>query len=196
MIGGLRHPQGHYGRRQAYSGSMTPTQATDGFPGIHILEQTPRILKTVLGGAGAADLDWQPAPDRWSISMVLAHLADVEVRGFVSRFRAMANEDNAFLPVYDQLELFRDGRSFDGMAELSAFERLRGENIAWLRTLPASVLGRRGRHEQIGEITFEELLNEFAFHDLGHIRQVMELYRSRMFYPKMGGFRRYYEIKP
>jgi hypothetical protein len=175
---------------------MTPTQATDGFPGIHILEETPRILNTVLRGVAPEDLDWQPAPDRWSISMVLAHLADVEVRGFVSRFRAMANEDNAFLPVYDQLDLFRDGRSFDGMAELRAFERLRGENIGWLRTLPASVLGRRGRHEQLGEITFKELLNEFAFHDLGHIRQVMELYRSRVFYPQMGGFRRYYEIKP
>ncbi len=29
---------------------------------------------------------------------------------------------------------------------------------------------------------FAQLLNEFAFHDLGHIRQVMELYRSHVFY--------------
>jgi hypothetical protein len=39
-------------------------------------------------------------------------------------------------------------------------------------------------------------LNESAFHDLGHIRQVMELYRSHVFYPEMGAYRGYYKINP
>ncbi|MBV9303183.1 MAG: DinB family protein [Acidobacteriaceae bacterium] len=58
------------------------------FSGISILEQTPAILRSLLANATRDDLDWQPSPDRWSISMVLAHLADVEGKGFVSRFRA------------------------------------------------------------------------------------------------------------
>jgi hypothetical protein len=47
---------------------------------------------------------------------------------------------------------------------------------------------RTGRHEELGILSCSQLLNEFAFHDLGHIRQVAELYRSHAFYPKMGVF--------
>jgi hypothetical protein len=128
--------------------------------------------------------------------MVLAHLADVELRGFVSRFRAIAEQDNPFLPSYDQLDQFRSGKKFDGRAELKTFGQRRGDTLTWLDSLPASVGGRTGRHEELGVLSFNQLLNEFAFHDLGHIRQVMELYRSHAFYPNMGVFQSYYKINP
>lgn len=166
------------------------------FPGARILQETPRTLRSLLANATAEDLEWQPAPDRWSISMVLAHLGSVELNGFVSRFRAIAEQDDPFLPSYDQLELFRSGRKFDGLAELTAFERQRRETLAWLNSLPESVGSRTGRHEELGLLSFIQLLNEFAFHDLGHIRQVIELYRSHAFYPQMGIFRSYYKINP
>ena len=176
---------------------MTTTAAVAlTFPGMRILEQTPRTLRTLLATATAEDLDWQPSAERWSIGMVLAHLADVEVKGFLSRFTAMANEENAFLPAYDQLALFRFRTQFDALAELDSFERRRGETLAWLKSLPASVLDRSGRHEELGSLRFGELLHEFAFHDLGHIRQVLELYRAHAFYPKMGVFQQYYKISP
>jgi hypothetical protein len=68
--------------------------------------------------------------------------------------------------------------------------------LAWLDSVHASVGGRTGRHAELGVITFNELLHEFAFHDLGHIRQVLELYLSHAFYPKMGAFQTYYQIHP
>ncbi len=166
------------------------------FPGMRVLEQTSSTLRALLAQATNEDLDWQPARERWSISMVLAHLADVEVKGFVSRFRAIAAEENPVLPAYDQLALFRSVTKFDGMAELDKFERQRRETLAWLASLPPSVGLRIGRHEELGTLTFDQLLHEFAFHDLGHIRQVMELYRSHAFFPKMGVFRSYYKINP
>lgn len=166
------------------------------FPGMRILEQTPGMLRTLLAPATPEDLHWQPSPERWSISMVLAHLAEVEVKAFRTRFSAMAAGDNAFLPAYDQLALFRSRAQFDALAELDSFERRRGETLAWLKALPASVTSRTGRHQELGPLTFGELLNEFAFHDLGHIRQVIELFRSHAFYPKMGVFQEYYKISP
>lgn len=172
------------------------SRATDGltFPGMPILEQTPATLRGLLKEAAPEDLDWQPAPDRWSIAMVLAHLADVEVRGFVSRFSAMAEQDDPVLPAYDQLDLFHSGRKFDALAELRRFEIERTATMAWLKSLPESVRSRTARHEEVGPIGFDELLNEFVYHDLGHIRQVMELYRLRAFYPHMGAFQRYYKV--
>jgi len=47
-------------------------------PALDILAQTPVLLRSPIANATAGELDWQPRPDRWSISMVLAHLADVE----------------------------------------------------------------------------------------------------------------------
>jgi len=173
------------------SGSILST-----FPGASILRQTPDTLRSLIANATAEDLDWQPAPDRWSISMVLAHLADVELKGFVNRFRAIAEHENPFLPSYDQLEQFRSCRKFDGRAELATFENRRRDTLAWLDSLPASVGARTGRHEELGVLSCNQLLNEFAFHDLGHIRQVIELYRSHVFYPKMGVFQNYYKIHP
>jgi len=76
------------------------------------------------------------------------------------------------------------------------FERLRRETLIWLESLPASIGQRTGRHEELGPLTFDQLLNEFAFHDLGHIRQIIELYRSHAFFPQMGVFQSYYKISP
>ncbi len=40
-------------------------------------------------------------------------------------------------------------------------------------------------------------MHEFTFHDLGHIRQIMELYRSHALYSHMGSaFQAYYRISP
>lgn len=166
------------------------------FPGAPILRQTPGVLRSLLANATAEDLDWQPAADRWSISMVLAHLADVERKAMISRLRAIAEQDKPLLPVYDQLQLFRSGKKFDGSQELAGFEQERSKMLAWLETVPASIGSRTGRHEALGIISFREMLNEFVFHDLGHIRQVIELYRSHAFYPNMGVFQNYYHIHP
>jgi DinB superfamily len=163
---------------------------------IHILERTPAMLREFIVDATPEELDWQPRPDRWSISMVLAHLADVEVKGFMSRFHEILEQDHPFLPAYDQLVLFRVRNKFDGRAELDRFAALRAETLAWLKASPPNAAARTGRHEQLGVVSFEQLLNEFAFHDLGHIRQVIELYRSHTFYPKMGVFQSYYNISP
>ncbi len=165
-------------------------------PGAQILRQTPGVLRSLVANATAEDLDWQPVPDRWSISMVLAHLADVEVKGMSRRLHSIAEENNPHLPVYDQLKLFRSGKKFGALAELARFEHERHNLLAWLDTMPASIGSRTGRHAELGVISFSELLNEFAFHDLGHIRQVVELYRSHAFYPNMGAFQSYYKVHP
>jgi hypothetical protein len=128
--------------------------------------------------------------------MVLAHLADVEVSGFRSRFEAMLRENQPLLPRYDQLALFQSGAEFDPYLELSRFTELRELTLAMLKALPQDAGEWSGRHEEFGPITVTQLLNEFAFHDLGHIRQILELYRSHTFYPEMGPYQGFYKINP
>ncbi len=175
---------------------MPDSRIPNSEPCLRILRQTPGILRSLLAPATTEQLDWRPSDERWSIGMVLAHLADVETRGFRDRFQPMLTAERPLLVSYDPWELFRGRTRFDAMAELGRFEEKRAATLALLEGMPEGSGERTGQHEELGLITIAQLLNEFAFHDLGHIRQIMELYRSHVFYPEMGVYRGFYKINP
>ena len=169
----------------------------DLLPGASVLEQTPIIIEKILYAATPDDLHWKPAPDRWSIREVLAHLVEVETV-FRQRAKLMVEQENPPLEAYDQSAAYAAGKYSSGRAaeHLRQFCHERDLSISWLRYVPAKALARTGQHAELGRITLGELLHEWAFHDLGHIRQIAELYRARAFYPRMGGFQKYYTVKP
>jgi len=165
-------------------------------PGLETLKQTPKILETLLTAAPRAAFDWKPNRKRWSISQVLAHLAHVEREGF--RVRVEQFVKGQALGVYDQNAQAAAG-TYSGKSvrqSLARFKRERAKSLALLRKLPRGALERRARHPELGRVSLRQMMHEWAFHDLGHIRQVAELYRSRVHFPAMGGWTRYYRINP
>ena len=167
-------------------------------PGMAVLEQTPIIIEKLVSLASEDQLHWKPSIERWSIGEVLAHLADVEVAGFRERIERMAQADMPQLAAYDQNAQYRAGRYSSGKPRehLKNFCHERDRSLSWLRYLPESVLARKGQHQEFGLISVAQLMNEWAFHDLGHIRQIAELFRSRAFFPVMGPFQKGYTINP
>jgi hypothetical protein len=167
-------------------------------PGIVTLEATPEILRGLLASVTEEQTQWKPAPDRWSIAEVLEHLSHVEAHGFRTRAEQMVNEDNPEVAIYDQEELSAAGQYSGRDAEDSFdhFEEQREDNVAWLTSLPARVISRTARHQELGTITLGQLLNEWAFHDLGHIRQIAEIVRALVYYPNIGPFVKYYQVNP
>jgi len=91
---------------------------------LRVLQQTPDILRKLLSLATLEQLDWRPSSERWSISMVLAHLGDAEIKGFRSRFRAMLDVDRPQLPSYDQCALFGPHTQCDPYAETVSYTHL------------------------------------------------------------------------
>lgn len=177
---------------------MNSPASAAALPGLNVLEQTPIIIEKLVSLATEDQLAWKPAMDRWSISEVLAHLADVEVAAFRERVRMMVEQDTPKLEAYDQNAQYAAGKYTEGKARehLKAFCHERDRSLSMLRYLPENIFTRKGVHSTIGPITVGQLMNEWAFHDLGHIRQISELFRSRAFYPAMGNFQKYYTIKP
>jgi DinB superfamily len=176
---------------------MAATPSPEALPGISILEQTPIIIEKIVFAATDEQMQWKPAMDRWSISEVLAHLADAEVVAFRERVRAMMEKDNPVIEGYDQNAACAAGKYVGkGRENLKRFCHERDRSLSLLRYVSSSVLGRKGQHAKIGPITIGQVMNEWAFHDLGHIRQIAELYRSRAFYPNSGPFQQFYTIKP
>lgn len=160
-----------------------------------LLEKTPALLETLLLSAPPNVMDWKPSPERWSVREVLAHLVDIE-KLYGERARRVLQEDTPLLPKFTPGGPMLDGPSADAIERLARFGTLRSELIALLKAAPASSAIRTGTHEELGTVTLAQLVNELANHDLGHLRQIAELYRARAFYPNAGPFQRYSTPQP
>jgi len=167
-------------------------------PGLAQLENTPEILRLLLEGLAPEEAAWKPNPHRWSIAEVIEHLSHVEGHGFRGRIDQMLGSTLPEILEYDQ-EAFSAQGQYSGRDVEDSFdhwEDQREANVEFLRTLDASVISRQGRHEKFGIISIGDLLHEWAFHDMGHIRQILELLRSQRHYPHMGSFQSIYQINP
>jgi hypothetical protein len=177
---------------------MTPAMSPLALPGLAVLEQTPIIMEKLVHIATDEQLQWKPAMERWSISEVLAHLAEAEVLAFRDRVKKMLDQESPLLEAYDQNAAYAAGRYSGAQARenLKHFCHERDRSLSWLRYIRSGMASRTGRHAEYGSITVGQLMNEWAFHDLGRIRQIAELYRSRAFWPAMGAFQKTYRINP
>jgi len=136
-----------------------------------------------------------PVPGKWSVQVVLAHLDDVEEHAMRQRVEAMVREDVPLLRAFNQEARVEERRYHrkDPRRSLASFTRQRQANLKWLRKLRPADLKRRGVHEVVGKVSVEEFLNEWAFHDLGHLKQILEIKRYAL-YPRMGNMRAFYKL--
>ncbi len=161
-----------------------------------ILASTPEKLEREISTLSLGEMKTRPAPNKWSVQEVLAHLADVEENAMRARVEAIVTQDMPRLAPFDQetrvVKMRYDRKN--PRRSLAALKRQRQANLKWLRKLRPAQLKRKGVHEQVGEITAEEFLNEWAFHDLGHLKQILEIKRYAL-YPRIGNMRKFYQLQ-
>jgi DinB family protein len=165
-------------------------------PCLDLLEATPGILRGLMTELTEEDACWKPAPDRFSVAEVLAHLSHSEGHCYRMRLdRFMAEDCPHFEPDDAQmyLDLYRGANPEDSFDH---FEDQREDNIKYLRGLSAQAGDRIALHKEYGEITLAQMLNEWALHDLGHIRQIAELVRARKYKAGAGEMGASYNLKP
>lgn len=160
-----------------------------------ILAATPEKLRRELAGMSPGEMRRRPAPNKWSVREILAHLDDVEELGMRARVAAMIEGDEPSLALFDQekraIEQGYDRRN--PQKSLASFLRQRRANLQWLRTLKPAELRRKGIHQTVGEVTASEMIHEWAFHDLGHLKQIMEVKRYAL-WPHMGNMQKFYKL--
>ena len=168
----------------------------NGLPCLDQLAATPEILRGLMCSISDEDARWKPAPNRFSIAEVLAHLSHSEGHCYRTRVDRFLREDRPEFEPDDaqfHLDLYRDADPEDAFDH---FEEQRETNVEFLRGLPAGAGARVALHRAAGEITLAEMLHEWAMHDLGHIRQVAELVRARKYFAGAGPLGREYQLKP
>jgi len=162
---------------------------------IAILASTPEKLKREIASMSWQEMKTRPAANKWSVQEVLAHLDDIEEIGMRARVAAMVERDNPILPSIDQEKRAGEMKynRKNPWKSLARFARQRQANVKWLKKLKPAQLKRGGKHQKAGEISVEELVTEWAFHDLGHLKQILEIKRYAL-YPRIGNMRAFYRL--
>lgn len=137
---------------------------------IAVLATTPARWVNLVEGVPAALLTRSPAPGEWSALQCLGHLVDTEREVFPVRVEAfLAGRD---LPAFDpDAAGTPPGAAEDPVALAAEFAARRTASLERLRQVTRGDLARGARHAELGPVTLEEMLHEWAGHDLMHTVQ-------------------------
>jgi hypothetical protein len=139
-----------------------------------VIVETSAKLAAHAARLGPEGLRRQPAPGKWSATAILCHLADCEAV-FVFRLRLTLAEPYHTIQPFDQNAWAKSYGSFDANTALDVFSANRRWNLALLDTVTPQDLGKKLRHPERGEMTFQTLIETVAGHDLNHLEQLERL---------------------
>lgn len=138
---------------------------------MEILASTPRQIARLIQGVSKKKLAKRPAPEKWSVTEILAHLADTElVQGF--RLRLILGASGVPIQGFDQDEWARysDYAKHDPALSLEAFRVTRERTVRLLKSLPRDAWERYGMHSERGKETVTRVTEMMAGHDINHLK--------------------------
>ena len=143
---------------------------------LKIQSATSKKLERVISRASGSKLRKQPAPGKWSVSEILAHLADTEIV-FGYRLRAILGAPGTPIQGFDQdkwAQAMNYGKS-DARKSLERFNAFRKANLDLLKSLSPAQWKYHGMHSERGEESIETIAKLCAGHDINHVRQIEKI---------------------
>ena len=137
-------------------------------------------IDRLIKGATSSKLRKRPAPAKWSIVEILAHIADAEVVGGF-RMRFILGSPGTAIQGFNQDDwvsaLHYDKR--DARKSLEQFRAAREANLAMLKLLTPEQWKHVGMHSERGEESIETIVKMFAGHDINHIQQIERILAAK-----------------
>lgn len=162
--------QQYIGRMLGYAEGKEP---------LRVQQETPKKLQKLIKPLTKKQLTTRPAPGKWSIAEILAHLADAELVGGW-RMRSILGNNGTPIQAFDQ-DVWAETLGYakrDAKGSLETFRALREANLAMLKALPEHLWDNYGMHEERGKETIRHLARMFAGHDLNHLGQVERIVKD------------------
>jgi len=130
-------------------------------------------LDRLVKGVPASKLRKRPAPDKWSVSEILAHLADAEIV-IAWRIRSILGAPGTPIQAYDQDAWAAVGNyaKRDPRKSIEQFRAMRDANLALYKSLSPEQWKYSGMHAERGEESIERVARMIAGHDINHILQI------------------------
>jgi hypothetical protein len=140
---------------------------------LKILASTPKKIGKLIKKVKKKTLYLKPAPHKWSVAEIIAHLAETEiVMGW--RYRSVAEKNEVKIQSFDQNKWAKnsDYEKSDVDEMLEMYRVVRRANLAFLKNLPKEKFEQYGMHEERGKETIAHIIRMEAGHDLNHLRQI------------------------
>jgi len=153
---------------------------TQGKDPVQVQKATPRKLAALIKGLNKKQLTRRPAPGKWSIAEILAHLADAELV-IAYRIRLILATNRSVIQAYDQdawAQTFDYSRR-DAKGSLETFRQLRESNLKLLTSVPHRLWENYGEHTERGKESVEHIVKMIAGHDVNHLMQVEAMAKKR-----------------
>jgi hypothetical protein len=141
---------------------------------------TAKKLDRLIKGVPASKLRKCPAPGKWSVNEIAAHLADVEiVVGF--RMRLILGAPGTPIAAFDQDSWVTSGHyeKRDPRKSVEQFRVAREANLALLKSLTPEQWQHYGMHSERGQESIEHIVRLLAGHDLNHLQQIERILGDR-----------------
>jgi uncharacterized damage-inducible protein DinB len=146
---------------------------------LQVQQETARKLQKLVKPLSKKQLSTRPEPGKWSITEILAHLADAEIVGSW-RMRLVIGSNGVPIQAFDQdvwAQTFDYPRR-DPKVSLETFRVLRENNLRMLKALPKNLWENHGMHSERGKETLAHIVRMFAGHDLNHLAQVERIAKA------------------
>ena len=153
---------------------------TEGKDPLKIQRASAGKLASLIRGKSKKQLTRRPAPDKWSVAEILAHLADAEI--VVSwRLRQVLCSNGASLQPFDQnvWASTLDYAHRDPKQSLETYRVLREGNHALLKKIPSSLWDNYGMHQERGQESVSHIVRMLAGHDVNHIGQIEKILNAK-----------------
>lgn len=146
---------------------------TEGKQPLAVQASTAKKLERLIKGVPTAKLRKRPAPGKWSVGEILAHLADAEIVGGF-RMRLILGAPGTPVAAFDQDSWVTSGHyeKRDPRQSLELFRAVREANLALLKSLTPEQWKHYGMHSERGQESVEHIVRMFAGHDINHVQQI------------------------
>ena len=137
---------------------------------------TAKRLERLIKGASKAKLRKRPVPEKWSVSEIVAHLADGEIVGGF-RLRFILGSPGSAIIAYDQDKWVTSGHydKRDPQKSVELFRVVREANLVLLQSLKPDQWRFCGMHSERGQESIEHIVRMFAGHDINHLKQIQKI---------------------
>ncbi|HYC50916.1 MAG TPA: DinB family protein [Gemmatimonadaceae bacterium] len=144
-----------------------------------VLAATADRLRFVVAGMEARAIRTPESPGKWSVTQVLAHLADSEVV-WAWRLRLILAQDRPAITGYDQ-DAWAENLHYEKADPAECADRfaiLRDSHLLMLRHLTPEQKQRVGVHAERGEESVDHLIKLYAGHDILHLNQIERIRKA------------------
>jgi len=147
---------------------------------IKVLSATNKKMARLIKDVPTVKLRKRPAPDKWSVAEIVAHLADVEIAvGW--RMRSILGAPGTPVQAYDQNAWVIAGHyeKRDPRKSIELHRVLREANLTLLKSLSPEQWKHYGHHAERGQESIEHMVRLVAGHDINHLGQIERILTPR-----------------